>query len=187
MMRAGWRRSVLPGLRGDVLDLGAGTGAALPHLTATRSVSCVEPRPSRALRTAADRYGARLDAARAESLPYEDDSFDVAICSAVLCSVSDQDTALRELHRVLRPGGSVTFFEHIASAPGTWSRRAQRLIAPFSRVLDGGCDPARDTIEALQRSPFKITRLDREVVRGLFGFETVLISGRVVAEQPVPR
>lgn len=147
-------------------------------------VTCVEPHPSRRLREAAQAHGARLNAARAEALPYSDDRFDVVICSAVLCSVRDQDIALREVHRVLRPTGSLEFFEHIGSAPGSWSRRAQRLIAPFSKIFDGGCDPARDTIKALQRSPMSIEHIERDVMRGPFGYETIIVTGRATAARP---
>ena len=122
--------------------------------------------------------GASVAAASAEQLPYPDQAFDAVICSAVLCSVTDQAVTLRELRRVLRPGGSLEFFEHIGSAPGSWSRRLQRAIAPISRLLDGGCDPARDTIDSLQESPFAIEKLDRRRSLGPFGLETILISGR---------
>lgn len=181
MLRDDWRRTALPALRGDVLDLGAGYGGALPHLDGARSVTCVEPRPSRRLREQARTHGAQLDAAAAEQLPYPADSFDAAICSAVLCSVSDPRAALAELRRVLRPRGTVVFFEHVGSAPGTWSRRVQRAIAPISRLLDSGCDPARDTLTALQAA-FVVDVLDKRATVGILGFETVLISGRATAE-----
>lgn len=180
MLRDEWRATVLPTLRGDVLDVGAGSGHALPHLRAAASVTCLEPRPSRRLREQAQRHGARVDAAAAELLPYGDRTFDAVICSAVLCSVADQNAALRELRRVLRPGGSLVFFEHVGSAQGTWSRRVQRAIAPLSRAFDHGCDPSRDTLQALQET-FLTASVDRRRLTGPLGYETVLISGRASA------
>lgn len=176
-IRDQWRRTVLPGLRGSVLDVGAGTGQALAHLNGC-VVSCLEPRPSSRLRQAAAAGGARIIAAPAEHIPVADESFDVVICSAVLCSVRDQDRSLRELGRVLRPDGVLEFCEHVGSEHGSWNHRLQRMIAPFSKLLDGGCDPSRDTVAALERSPFMIDKLDRRCVRGPFGLETVHIQGR---------
>lgn len=177
MLRENWRRQTLPGLQGAVLDLGAGSGQALSHLTGAAQVHCVEPRPGRRLREAAATCGAAVDAGRAEALPYPAASFDAVVCSAVLCSVRDQALALRELHRVLRPHGTVVFFEHIGSAPGTGSRRAQGIVRPFSKLFDGGCDPTRDTVAALEQSPLEIENLDRYPTRGPFSLETILIAG----------
>jgi SAM-dependent methyltransferase len=70
--------------------------------------------------------------------------------------VRDQAAALNEIGRVLRPGGQLVFVEHVAGPPGSWLRRWQRLAAPVSRLIDKGCDPARDTGAAIDKAPFTL-------------------------------
>ena len=89
----------------------------------------------------------------AEHIPLPDSSVDAVLATIVLCSVRDQDRALAEIVRVLRPGGRFVFFEHVAAARGTWTRRWQALTGPFSRAFDHGCDPTRETWRALERAP----------------------------------
>lgn len=147
-LRARWRAETLPALRGDALDVGAGPGHSLGYLTGATRLVCLEPHIAyvRILeQRTADRPGARVLRGRAERVPLDDGSLDAAVCCAVLCSVRDQDRALREIHRVLRPGGRPLLLEHVAAPRGTWTRQAQRLVAPFSRWVGHGCDPARNT------------------------------------------
>jgi ubiquinone/menaquinone biosynthesis C-methylase UbiE len=85
-------------------------------------------------------------------VPLPDGSVDAVLSTVVLCSVRDQERAVAEAVRVLRPGGRFVFFEHVAAPEGTWTRRLQGLSAPFSRLLDHGCDPTRQTWRTLERS-----------------------------------
>ena len=94
-------------------------------------------------------------------LPVEDGSFDAAVASLVLCSVADQATALAELHRVLRPGGELRFYEHVA-ADGTLARGAQRVAdATFWPRVAGGCHLTRETTAAIDAAGFEIERSRR--------------------------
>jgi ubiquinone/menaquinone biosynthesis C-methylase UbiE len=97
----------------------------------------------------------------AERLPFADGSFDAAVAALVLCSVTDQHAALREVHRVLRPGGRLYFLEHVrADTPGM--RRLQRAVdATIGPRLLGGCHCGRDTAAAVESAGFALTRLDR--------------------------
>ncbi len=170
-LRARWQAETLPALTGAVLDVGAGSGVSLAFLPRSARVTLLEPHrgSARQLDSIARRRGARVLRASAERIPLPAAAFDAAVCSFVLCSVADQDRTLAEVFRVLRPGGRLVIFEHVAAAPGTWLRRGQRLAAPFSRWLDRGCDPARDTETALRRSGFKITELSRADAIGPWG------------------
>lgn len=100
------------------------------------------------------------------------------VATIVLCSVRDQQCVLGEVLRVLRPGGAFVFFEHVAAPPATWSRRAQRLYAPASRVFDHGCDPSRETAWAIEEAGFSEVRLDWFAERGPLGLHIPYIGGR---------
>ncbi|WP_340557933.1 class I SAM-dependent methyltransferase [Streptomyces sp. GSL17-111] len=160
------RRSLLAGLTGEVVEIGAGNGLNFPHYpAAVRRVVAVEP--ERHLREMAGRAARTapvpvevVDGA-AERLPFPDGSFDAAVACLVLCSVADQERALGELRRVLRPGGELRFFEHVRSeSPGM--RRVQGLLdATLWPRLAGGCHTGRDTGAAIGAAGFEVTGLRR--------------------------
>ena len=105
-----FREGLLAGAQGDVLEIGGGTGANLPcYGPAVESLTFTEPQLPmlRRLERKVREQGraAKVLRAPAEDLPFDDDTFDVAVSTLVLCGVDDQPRALRELRRVLRPGG----------------------------------------------------------------------------------
>ena len=143
-------------LTGTVLDLGAGTGALFPYIRANEcTFHALEPDPS--MRKRAYRKASELDlsisiqSARAESLPYDDETFDVVIASLVFCSIADPDRALSEIVRVLKPHGEFRFFEHVG-ADG-WRRSMQRLLSPIWRRVAGNCHLHRETTERFVSHP----------------------------------
>ena len=156
------RLRLLAGAGGDVLEIGAGTGANLPcYGPAVGSLTVTEPEPPmlRRLerRVREQRQDTRVLRAPAEDLPFGDGSFDVAVSTLVLCGV-DQPRALRELHRVLRPGGRLRCLEHVRSAdPGT--ARLQDRVNWLNRLLVC-CDCNRPTLDAIRRSGFTVTELE---------------------------
>src|SRR3984957_12736463 len=126
------RRDLLAGAAGHVLEIGAGTGANLAHYgPRVDSLTITEPEPNmlRRLerRARVQAPAARILRAPAEDLPFEDGTFDVAVSTLVLCGVSDQPRALRQLRRVLRPGGQLLFIEHVRSGDPRLVRRQHRL------------------------------------------------------------
>ena len=133
---AAHRRELLDGVRGRVIEVGAGTGASFAHYPATvDEVVAVEPEPylrARALEAAAAApVGVTVVAATAEELPFADGSFDVGVASLVLCSVRDPGAALAELHRVLRGGGELRFYEHVRGGgrPRSGAAHPRRRVA----------------------------------------------------------
>ena len=160
------RRRLLAGLSGRVVEVGAGNGLNFPHYPPeVAAVVAVEPEPY--LREHARRRAAHAPVpvevvdGVADQLPAGDATFDAAIASLVLCSVADPLAALREMHRVVRPGGQLRFFEHVRADPGRL-RRVQRVFdATVWPLLAGGCHTGRDTAATIQAAGFVIERLDR--------------------------
>jgi ubiquinone/menaquinone biosynthesis C-methylase UbiE len=160
------RPQLLAGLVGQVIDVGVGTGASFPHYPpAVGLVLAIEPEPHlrRIAATAARTAPVPVKVADgvAGRLPAADASFEAAVVSYVLCTVPDQDAALREIHRVLKPGGRLCFLEHVrADSPGI--TRIQHLLdATAWPYLAGGCHLGRDTGTAIGQAGFIIERLDR--------------------------
>ncbi|UJP08819.1 methyltransferase domain-containing protein [Microbacterium sp. KUDC0406] len=183
-LRRRWRASVLPDLRGAVLDLGAGSGIAADHLAAGVEWMALEPRRriEPALHERLDRRpGSRLLTAPAESIPLEAASVDAVIASTVLCSVRRPALALSEARRVLRPGGILVFFEHVAAERGTWTSALQAAYAPISRMIDHGCDPHRDTAVSIRSAGFASVEVRRMEAPGVLGTVEPLIEGRAIA------
>lgn len=156
-------------LRGSVLDLGAGTGGMFPFFArAARadpalSIHGIEPDPHMKKRAERAAIEAGLDVdlrlARAESLPYPDDSFDRVIASVVLCTITEPDRALDEVYRVLRSDGELRFLEHVRSE-GRMGR-IQDLLAPVWKVCGAGCHLNRDTRTTVIESPLETTEIER--------------------------
>jgi ubiquinone/menaquinone biosynthesis C-methylase UbiE len=153
------RTELLTGLSGRVIEIGAGNGLNFAHYPgAVSEVVAIEPeRHLRQLATdAALRADVPVDVApgAAEALPVKSEAFDAAVASLVLCTVRDVPRALAELHRVLRPGGELRFFEH-GSAPSPGMARAQRVLdRTVWPLLFGGCHTARDPLAAIEAAGF---------------------------------
>ncbi|ELZ05332.1 type 11 methyltransferase [Natrialba chahannaoensis JCM 10990] len=160
-------------LSGRVLDIGAGTGANFPYLAEadpTVEIHAIEPdRHMRRQAVAKAReYGCAVDLrdARAESLPYPDDAFDVVLASLVFCTIQEPDAALEEVARVLKPGGEFRFLEHV-HADG-WRGTGQHVLNPFWERVAGGCQLTRETVERFVcHDEFAVEQIER-IDRGVF-------------------
>jgi ubiquinone/menaquinone biosynthesis C-methylase UbiE len=165
-----YRRRLLAGLSGRVIEIGAGNGLNFayypPQVT---HVHAVEPEPhlralaaERAAKPATETpTGIEVVDGVADELPADPMSFDAAVFSLVLCSVPDQNAALVEARRVVRPGGELRFFEHVR-AESSGLRRVQRALdATVWPRVTGGCHVGRDTAAAIERAGFTITSIER--------------------------
>jgi ubiquinone/menaquinone biosynthesis C-methylase UbiE len=160
------RRELLAGAGGRVLELGAGTGVNLDlYPDAIEDLVMIEPDPHMAkrlrARLAESARSATVVEAPAERLPFEDDSFDTAVATLVLCTIPDPVAALAEAARVLRPGGRLLFVEHVRAGAPTLARWQDRLEKPW-RFLGDGCHCNRDTVATIAGSQFELREIQRD-------------------------
>jgi ubiquinone/menaquinone biosynthesis C-methylase UbiE len=156
------RSELLSQATGRCLEVGAGTGLNLPHWPADlEELVLTEPDPhmSAQLRKKLDRE-ARVVEAPGERLPFDDDHFDTVALTLVLCTVPDPDAALREIDRVLKPGGRFLYLEHVRAEEPGLARGRDRLETPWKWFGDG-CHCNRATLRAIEASPLEVETADR--------------------------
>jgi ubiquinone/menaquinone biosynthesis C-methylase UbiE len=159
----GFRQGLLAGAKGHVIEIGSGTGANLPFYgPAVQSLTMTEPELPmvRRLERKAREHApaAKILRAPAEDLPFDDDTFDAAVSTLVLCGVDDQPRALRELRRVLRPGGQLLFIEHVRSDDPHGAHLQDRMN--WLNRLVVCCDCNRPTLGSIQEAGFTITQVE---------------------------
>ncbi|HET8814011.1 MAG TPA: class I SAM-dependent methyltransferase [Solirubrobacterales bacterium] len=160
------RRDLLSRARGRVLELGAGTGLNLELYPqeGIESLTLTEPDPhmTKRLRRKLEEpfRSVELIEAPAEHLPFDDDSFDTAVVTLVLCTVPDQAASLGEIRRVLKPGGQFLFLEHVRSRNPSLAKWQDRLERPW-RILGDGCHCNRDTVSGISAAGFQLGDVER--------------------------
>ena len=157
------RARVCAGLSGDVLEIGFGSGLNLPHLPAqVRSLAAVEPSEVALRRSAPRREASAVPVTvvgdDAQRLPLPDDSVDAALSTWNLCGIPDPAAVLREVRRVLRPGGALHLVEH-GLAPDASVVRWQRRGNGVNRRI-AGCVLDLDVRALLAASGLTVTTLE---------------------------
>lgn len=149
---------------GDVLEVGAGTGANLPYYRRDINLTLLEPSP--AMRKRLSRKIMKLKrkdqvvSDRGEKLPFPDDSFDYVVSTLTLCSVRDSKAVLSEIRRVLRVGGILYFYEHVAADQGI-TRWFQDKLNSMWKIWAGGCNLNRQIDLEIQTGGFRVVRISR--------------------------
>ncbi len=171
------RRELLGTAAGVVVEVGSGAGSNFRHYPeAVTRVVAVEPAPYlRGLSAEAASSAPVPVEVRdgvAEALPLPDHAVDAVVASLVLCSVADQEQSIREFRRVLRPGGTLLFYEHVRSSNPLLAG-VQDLATPVWRRMAGNCHPNRDTLAAIRDGGFRIIDVRR------FGFAPAVPGPRL--------
>ncbi|MFG6094896.1 class I SAM-dependent methyltransferase [Leptolyngbyaceae cyanobacterium CCMR0082] len=153
------KQALLGNLGGTVLEIGPGTGANLSYYSPSIHWLGVEPNRFMHpyLHGEAKRQGLqqiKIHEGIAEHLPAESNTIDTVVSTHVLCSVTHLGQAIQEIKRVLKPGGTFIFLEHVAAKPDTWARHLQESITPAWKTLFDNCHPNREIWKALDEAGF---------------------------------
>jgi ubiquinone/menaquinone biosynthesis C-methylase UbiE len=153
---AQYRRSLLQNVTGEILEIGLGTGLNLAHYPdSVKRITSVDVNPgmSAIAQKRAQAAGITIAAhvLSGEQLPMPDATFDTVVSTWTLCSIPDVAQAIREAHRVLKPGGRFFFIEHgLSNDPAiqTWQHR----LTPIQRIIGDGCHLDRDIAQLVRQS-----------------------------------
>jgi ubiquinone/menaquinone biosynthesis C-methylase UbiE len=167
---AAFRRRVVEHTFGELIEIGFGSGLNVPlYPPGVTKVRAVEPselaRRMAAGRIASSPVPVRFSGLDGQSLPFDTDSLDCALSTFTLCTIPDVDRALREVHRVLKAGGTFCFLEH-GRSPDPGIARWQRRLTPAQRRLFAGCHLDRPIDELVGRAGFRLDRLENDEMPG---------------------
>lgn len=165
------RELALASAQGHVLEIGFGTGLNLPHYPhAVTSLTALDPAtllPKKvARRISRGSLPVELVRLSAETLPFEDGRFDCAVSTWTLCTIPDPVAALREVRRVLKPGGKYLFLEHGRSDDARVAKW-QDFFNPVQRVIGCGCNLNRPIDALVAQAGLRIEKLDRYAMPGV--------------------
>ena len=163
-MLAAYRKKVLADVAGKVLEIGFGTGLNLPHYPASiAEITAVDVNPGmnslakKRIRQSPITVNNLL--LNGEDLPMDEASFDSVVSAWTLCSIKNVDQALREIHRVLNPGGRFFFIEHgLSDDPNV--QRWQNRLNPLQKILGDGCHINRDMKAIIIKPDLRIEKLE---------------------------
>jgi ubiquinone/menaquinone biosynthesis C-methylase UbiE len=165
------RAQIVPQAQGRVLEIGIGSGLNLGFYDAQRVEAVVGVDPSAEMQALARERAAHCQvpvemiALELGQIQAADASFDDIVCTFTLCTIPDAVAALREMRRVLKPGGRLLFCEH-GLAPDLPVVRWQRRLTPWWKPLAGGCHLDRDIPALIEAGGFQVRELSTGYLKG---------------------
>ncbi|XP_018528966.1 putative methyltransferase-like protein 7A [Lates calcarifer] len=149
-----------------LLEIGCGSGTNFEFYPPGCRVICTDPNPhfQKYLNKSMGendhlKYDRFMVASGEDMRSVEDESVDVVVCTLVLCSVKDIPQTLREVHRILRPGGAFFFIEHVVADTSTWSYFFQHVFQPAWYYFGDGCEITRETWKHVETAGFSELKL----------------------------
>lgn len=157
------RKECLSLVQGEILEIGFGTGINLEcypaHVKKISAIDTNETLPPAAQKRA--KYtgiSVNFTNSNAEKLPFDDNTFDSVVSTFTFCSIHNTTSALREIYRVLKPGGHLFFLEHGLS-PDKWVRMTQNFLTPLFNLISENLN--RDIVGILNTQPFKLVAMEQ--------------------------
>lgn len=164
------RSQLIAQAQGRVLEIGSGTGVNFPLYKRASRVSAIEPNPAMLKRSLPQIKMARVPIdthiAKAENLPYSENTFDTVVGTLVFCTIPNPERALNEIQRVLKPEGELLLFEHVRMEQ-IGLARMQEVLTPVWKRLCDGCHLNRDTLGLIGKAGFQIENV-QSIYNGLF-------------------
>ncbi|MBF4521772.1 MULTISPECIES: class I SAM-dependent methyltransferase [Acinetobacter] len=177
------RRELLLGVSGEVLEIGFGTGINLAFYQNIDTVYALEPNAA-VFQLAQERIDAapflvEHIAASAEQLPFADEQLQHVVSTWTLCSIADLAQSLREIYRVLQPGGTLHVVEHVLNRQSLNIQRLQHLLTPIQKKVADGCHLNRDIEVALLETGFELGEVRYIDVAGIPSLAQRMLLARV--------
>jgi ubiquinone/menaquinone biosynthesis C-methylase UbiE len=163
------RKKIIPRARGNVLEIGVGSGLNLPYYNKITKLTAIDPSEElwkkNNIITEDLLFNFEFIKAAAENIPLANNSFDTVVITYTMCTIPDLEKAFSEIKRVMKPTGKLLFCEH-GKAPENRIQKYQNIINPFWKRIGGGCNLNRDIPTLIENNGFIIENLETMYISG---------------------